>query len=50
MKTDKIIDGVLIKATKPKKDEPYIWPDGVIEIGDYAFANWYDYNYPLCYT
>jgi hypothetical protein len=44
MKTDEVIDGVLIKATQPEKDEPYVWPDGVTAIGDYAFYNWYNFN------
>ena len=47
MKTDKVIDGVLIKATRPKAGKPYVWPKGVTEIGKYAFYNWYNFNHPF---
>ncbi len=47
MKTDEVIDGVLITATQPEKGEPYIWPEGVTEIGEYAFYNWHNFNQPF---
>ena len=47
MKTDKVIDGVLIRATEPKTGEPYIWPGGVTAIGEYAFYNWESFNQPF---
>ena len=47
MKTDKVIDGVLIKATKPKAGKPYVWPKGVTEIGGYAFSDWKSFNQPF---
>jgi hypothetical protein len=46
MKTDKVVDGVLIKATMPPEGEQYEWPEGVKEIGDYAFY-WYEFNQPF---
>jgi hypothetical protein len=47
MKTDKVINGVLIEATQPEKGEPYIWPKGVTEIENYAFYNWTSFNQPF---
>ena len=44
MKTDKVIDGVLIEATQPKTGKPYVWPKGVTEIGEDAFSNWKSFN------
>ena len=47
METDEVINGVLIKATQPKTGEPYVWPEGVTKIGDYAFAGWENFNQPF---
>ena len=47
MKTDKVIDGVLIKATKPKAGKQYVWPKGVTKIGGYAFYDWHNFNQPF---
>ena len=47
MKTDKVIDGVLVKATQPKTGEPYVWPKGVTGIGECAFSNWKSFNQPF---
>jgi hypothetical protein len=44
MKTDKVIDGVLIEATHPKVGKPYEWPEGVTKIGYRAFYNWAFFN------
>ena len=47
MKTDKVVDGVLIKATEPEKGEAYVWPEGVTKIGKWAFSNWKSFNQPF---
>ena len=47
MKTDKVVDGVLIEATQPEEGQPYEWPDGVTTIGDGAFYNWKNFNQPF---
>jgi hypothetical protein len=47
MKTDKVIDGVLIKATQPKAGKPYVWPKGVTKIGAWAFGSWNSFNQPF---
>jgi hypothetical protein len=47
MKTDKVIDGVLFKATQPKAGEHYVWPEGVTKIGEYAFDSWTSFNQPF---
>jgi len=44
MKTDEVINGMLIKATQPKEGEPYVWPKGVTEIGHWAFYDWTNFN------
>lgn len=47
MKTDRVINGVLIAATQPPDGEPYVWPEGVTEIGDAAFYGWHTFNHPF---
>ena len=47
MKTDKVVDGVLIKATQPPPGETYAWPEGVTKIGDRAFYDWHEFNQPF---
>ena len=46
MKTDKVINGVLIKATQPEGGYPYEWPEGVTKIGEGAFYDWNSFNRP----
>ena len=47
MKTDKVINGVLIKATQPEEGDTYEWPEGVTEIGNNAFSYWSSFNRPF---
>ena len=47
MKTDKVIDGVLIKTTQPEEGQPYVWPEGVTAIGAWAFDGWDSFNQPF---
>jgi hypothetical protein len=47
MKTDEVINGTLVKATQPKYGEPYIWPEGVTEIGACVFYYWTSFNQPF---
>jgi len=44
MKTDKIINGVLIRATQPKDEAAYVWHEGVVEIGSSAFYDRTHFN------
>lgn len=44
MRFDKVVNGELTKATKPKKGRRYIWPEAVTKIGPRAFYNWTDFD------
>jgi len=56
MKTDEVINGVLVHATFPADGTPYVWPEGVTVVGVEAFCpssenengyRWEEYDHPL---